>query len=172
MSDFYDKIEESKSGLSKLLEKVPGLGDFIERNDLRAADKMLRETLADRVEDLGRRVGDLQQQMMSGQGLLLLDDMERAQTTLTTFADSIQTASYGYAGLFDKVKIDSEELTKVYEYDNSLFENVQDLDSALDGIQAAIDSGEGLQAAVRGLNSAAREAMERFRRREEVISSQ
>ena len=35
MSDIYENISESKSGLSKLIEKIPGLGDFIERNDRR-----------------------------------------------------------------------------------------------------------------------------------------
>ena len=169
MADIFENITDSKSAISKLIAKVPGLGDFIERNDRRAADKLLRETLARRVEEQHRRLGDLQQQMLSGQGLLLLDDMERAQTNMMTFADSIRTASYGYAGLFDKVKINEEELTRLYDYDNKLFENVQEIASALDTIQTAIDSGEGLNEAVRDLNAAARTAMDAFRRREDVI---
>ncbi len=172
MSDYLQQITEGKSGLAKLIAKIPGLGDFVERNDLRAADKLLRQTLAQRVEDERRRVNDLQQQMLSGPGLLLLDDMERAQTQLGTFADSIRTASYGYAGLFDKVKKDSDELTKLYEYDNQLFEHVQEVDAALDAVQAAIDEGQGLQAAVRAFNSTARTAMDAFRRREEAMTSQ
>ena len=172
MADFYEEITESKGALGKLLAKVPGLGDFIERNDRRAADKLLRETLARRVEEQHRRIGDLQQQMLSGQGLLMLDDMERAQTNLTTFADSIRTASYGYAGLFDKIKVDEEELAKIYEYDLGLFENVQDIGTALDDIQAAIDANEGLSAAVRELNKVATAAMDAFRRREDVVTGE
>ena len=169
MTDIMERISDSKSALAKLAGKIPGLGDFMERNDRRAADKLLRETLAQRVGEQQRRLGDLQQQLLSGQGLLLLDDMERAQTNLMTFADSIRTASYGYAGLFDKVKIDEEELTQVYEYDNRLFENVDEVSGTLDQIQAAVDSGEGLQTAVRKLNRAARTATEAFRRRRDVF---
>jgi hypothetical protein len=169
MAEPFDKITESRSALAKLAAKIPGLGEFMEANDRRAADKLLRDTLARRIEEQQRRIADLQQQMLSGQGLLLLDDMERAQTSLTTFADSIRTASYGYAGLFARVKIDSEELAKVYEYDNRLFENVEEISSAIDQVQAAIDSGEGLSAAVRELNKAGRTAMEAFRRREDVF---
>ncbi len=172
MSDFFQKISGSKSALAKLAEKIPGLGDFMERNDYRAADKLLRETLSGRIGEQQRRLSDLQQQMLSGQGLLFLDDMERAHTTLTTFADSIRTASYGYAGLFDKVKINSEELARIYEYDNQLFEHVQEVGAALDEIQAAVDSGQGMSAAVRALNKAAGATMEAFRRREEVGTSQ
>jgi len=169
MADILQQISDSKSGLAKLAGKIPGLGDFMARNDYRAADKLLRETLGKRVEEQHRRIGDLQQQMMSGQGLLSLDDMERAQTSLTTFGDSIKTASYGYAGLFDKVKINEEELAKIYDYDNQLFDNIQEISTALDNIQTAIDSGEGLAPAVRELNKAGTAAKEAFRRRSEVV---
>lgn len=169
MADLFQNISESKSALAKLAEKIPGLGEFMEANDRRAADKLLRETIARRVEEQQRRISDLQQQMMSGEGLLLLDEMERVQTSLTTFGDSIRTASYGYAGLFAKVKIDSEELAQVYDYDNRLFENLEETSSAIDAIQASLDSGEGLAAAVRELNKAARAAMEAFRGREDVF---
>jgi len=169
MADILQQINDSKSALAKLAEKIPGLGDFMARNDYRAADKLLRETLTKRDEEQHRRVGELQQQMMSGQGLLYLDDMERAQTSLTTFGDSIRTASYGYAGLFDKVKVNEDELAKIYDYDNKLFENIQEITTALDNIQAAIDSGEGLPAATRELNTAANAAKEAFRRRSEVV---
>jgi len=169
MADLFENITDARSALAKLAAKVPGLGEFMESNDRRAADKLLRDTLARRVGEQQRRVNDLQQQMMSGQGLLLLDDIERAQTNLTTFADSISSASYGYAGLFAKVKIDSEELAKVYEYDNRLFENVEETSDAIDELQAAVDSGEGLAAAVRELNRVSRSAVEAFRKREDVF---
>ena len=169
MADLFENITDARSALAKLAAKVPGLGEFMESNDRRAADKLLRDTLARRVGEQQRRVNDLQQQMMSGQGLLLLDDIERAQTNLTTFADSVSSASYGYAGLFAKVKIDSEELAKVYEYDNRLFENLEETSDAIDQVQAAVDSGEGLAAAVRELNRVSRSAVEAFRKREDVF---
>lgn len=172
MSDILGQIKGDKSALANLAAKIPGLGGFIERNDLRAADKLLRETLAGRVEEQRRRVNDLQQQMLSGSGLLLLDDMEKAQTQLGTFADSIRSASYGYAGLFDKVKKDEEELSKLYDFDNRFFENIQDISTALDNIQAALDKGETLQPLVRELDKTARIAMETFRKREEVFLSE
>jgi hypothetical protein len=128
--------------------------------------------LAKRIEEQRRRVNDMQQQMLSGAGLMFLDDMERAQTKLGTFADSIRTAGYGYAGLFDKVKKDEEELEKLYDYDNRLYENIQEISTALDNIQTAIDNDESPQAAVRELDKAARTAMEAFRRREEVFISE
>jgi hypothetical protein len=169
MADLFENITDSRSALAKLAAKVPGLGEFMESNDRRAADKLLRDTLARRIREQQRRVDDLQQQMMSGQGLLMLDDIERAQTNLTTFADSISSARYGYAGLFAKVKIDSEELAKVYEYDNKLFENVEETSDAIDQVQAAVDSGEGLPTAVRELNRVSRAAVEAFRKRADVF---
>lgn len=169
MADVFEHISGSRSALTELVSKVPGIAEFLERNDRRAADKLVRETLARRVEEQHSRIGDLQQQMMSGEALLLLDDMERAQTYLTTFADSIRSASYGYAGLFAKVKIKEEELAKIYEYDNGLFENVQGIATALDNVQAAIESGDGLSAAVRALSKTAAAAIDAFHRRGDVL---
>jgi hypothetical protein len=141
------------------------------RNEYRAADKLLRETLARRIGEQQRRLNEAQQMMMSGTGLLFLDELERVQTKLTTLADSVRSASYGYAGLFDKIKIDQEELALIYDYDNRLFENLQEVSAAADRLDAAIGEGDGIKESVTELNRAATAALEALRRREEVIIS-
>ena len=169
MSDILDQLRDSKSALAKLADKIPGLGDFMARNEYRAADKLLRDTLARRVEEQQRRLNEAQQRMIDGSGLLFLDDLERIQTKLTILGDSVRSASYGYAGLFDKIKIDQEELALIYEYDNRLFENLQEISEAVDGLERALDQGEGLKESIAELNGAATAALEALRRREEVI---
>lgn len=171
MSDILDKFTDSKSALAKLAEKIPGLGDFMARNEYRAADKLLRETLADRIKEQQRRLNETQQLMLEGSGLLYLDDLERVQTKLTILADSVRSASYGYAGLFDKIKIDQEELAQIYEYDNRLFDNLQEISEAVDKLEAALSEDEGIREGVRLLNRASTAALEALRRREEVLIS-
>jgi hypothetical protein len=39
-----------------------------------------------------------------------VDDLEGAAIKLRQFIDRVRTASYGYAGFFDAVKVRSEEL--------------------------------------------------------------
>jgi hypothetical protein len=171
MSDILGQLRDEKSALAKLADKIPGLGDFMARNEYRAADKLLRETLARRIGEQQRRLNEAQQMMMSGTGLLFLDELERVQTKLTTLADSVRSASYGYAGLFDKIKIDQEELALIYDYDNRLFENLQEVSAAADRLDAAIGEGDGIKESVTELNRAATAALEALRRREEVIIS-
>jgi hypothetical protein len=169
MSDILDQFKDHKSALAKLAAKIPGLGDFMARNDYRAADKLLRETLAQRIEEQQRRLNEAQQLMLEGSGLLHLDRLERVQTKLTILADSIRSASYGYAGLFAKIKIDEEELARIYEYDHQLFENLQEISSAFDQLEVAIDEGQGMRESISELNRASTAALEALRRRDEVI---
>ncbi|MEN8098268.1 MAG: hypothetical protein ABFQ89_04270 [Chloroflexota bacterium] len=163
---------KEKSGFSKLIEKIPGIGDFIARNNYRAADKLLRETLVRRLSELGNRMDGLQQQMISGPGLLLLDDMERVRTKLTILSDTVATASYGYAGLFDKVKVDEEILARVYDFDSSLYEHIHDIDGALDKLEFAIDYQHDLAPVVKKIGREVSEALQAYRQRDDVFTEE
>jgi hypothetical protein len=118
-----------------------------------------------------RRLNEVQQTMMGGPGLLMLDDLERVQTKLTILGDSVRSASYGYAGLFDKLKIDQEELAQIYEYDNQLFANLQEISEAVDALEATVEEGERMKESIGELNRVATAALEALRRREEVVIS-
>jgi hypothetical protein len=61
-----------------------------------------------------------------------------------------QGASYGYTGLFDAVRINDAELTKLYEYDLALLESVDKLASAVDNVETSLGR-TGLPAAIRNL---------------------
>jgi hypothetical protein len=66
------------------------------------------------------------------------------------------------------VKINEEELAKLYEYDAALLDRADEVGRAIDNVEAAMGT-EGLPAAMRALETAARQAVEAFDRREEVV---
>jgi hypothetical protein len=49
MVDAYGKVRESRSGLEKLLEIIPGWSGYQERQNRRKADQVLRQTLAEKL---------------------------------------------------------------------------------------------------------------------------
>ena len=102
--------------------------------------------------------------------IALMDDMEQAAIQLRTFADKIRTATYGYAGFFDAVKIKEEELTQLYQFDLAFFDAGEQIGRALDNIEASMGDEEGLKAAIRHLTGLAREAVTTFDRRYEMIN--
>jgi hypothetical protein len=172
MSDLFDKVTGQQDIFKKLASYIPGFQGYIERQNRRAADKLLRETVADRFEELWKRASNLQSDMVNDGLIALVDDMEKAAIQLRTFVDKIRTAAYGYAGFFDAVKINESELTQLYQFDTAFFEVAEQVGHALDNVEASLGDEEGLKAAIRNLVSLSREAVTTFERRYEIINGQ
>ena len=49
--DYQHTVEDSKGGLESLASKIPGYRGYKEKEDRRAADKLLREHLADQLNE-------------------------------------------------------------------------------------------------------------------------
>ncbi len=170
MSDFLDRVTGQQDIFKQLASHIPGFDGYIERQNRRAADKLLRQTVAERFEEQWRRASNMQADLVSAGMYDLVDDMEKAAIQLRTFIDKIRTASYGYSGFFDAVKINEEELAKLYQFDAAFFQLAESIGHALDTVEASIGDTQGLEAAIRNLVSLAREAVDTMQRRYEVIT--
>jgi hypothetical protein len=62
---------------------------------------------------------------------------------LNRFIDKLDTASYGYAGLFDANKVTEVELDQLYAFDQGLMTGVHTLSGDLDTLQAATHADAG-----------------------------
>lgn len=172
MTDLFEQVTNSQDVFKKLASKIPGFSGYVERQNRRAADKLMRETIADRFQEQWARTSQLQTDMISAGMLSYVDDMERAAIQMRTFIDKIRTASYGYSGLFDAVKINEEELAKLYSFDQGFFLAAEELGRALDNVEATLGDEAGLPAAIRNVATLARQSTEAFERRSEVFTSE
>jgi hypothetical protein len=170
MGDLFDKVTSDQDPITRLVSKIPGFKGYIERSSRRAADKLLREQIASSFQILHAKVGVLQEDFASSGELTYLDDLEKAAMKLQTFIDKISNAAYGYSGFFDAVKINAEELAKLYEYDLALLDVGEEIERAIENVTASIDT-EGLPASVRHLVGLTRDLVTAFERRDEVITA-
>jgi hypothetical protein len=172
MSDLKDqifgKVTSDQDVFKKILSKVPGFSGYIERQSRRDSDKLLRETIFHRFRELEGRVSELQRQFISSHDIQYVGDLEASAIKLRTFADRVHTASRGYSGLFDAVKINETELAKLYQYDAALLDLSDEVGRAIDNVQSSVGT-DGLPAAIRNLESVSRKCVETFDRREEVL---
>jgi len=168
MSDILGRIREEQDVFGKLLGKLPGFNGYFDREQRRSADKLLRETVASRYEEQWRRISALQRDLISQGGLAYVDDLEGAAIKLRQFIDRVRTASYGYAGFFDAIKIRSEELEKLYQYDLWLLSLVDEIERAIDNVEASLGT-DGLPAAIRHLTALAQASVEAYEQRSQAI---
>ncbi|OIN96610.1 MAG: hypothetical protein COS37_04030 [Anaerolineae bacterium CG03_land_8_20_14_0_80_58_20] len=171
MSDLFEKVTNAQDIFKNLASKIPGFGGYVERQNRRAADKLLRETVANRYEELYSRASALQTDLVSGGMIAYVDDMEKAVIKIRTFIDKISRAAYGASGLFDAVKINEKELAQLYAFDNAFFDLADQTNRALDTVEASLADEAALPAAIRNLTTLAREAVTTFEKRGEVITS-
>lgn len=172
MSDLKDQIFGKVSGdmdpFKKILSKIPGFSGYIERQSRRDSDKLVRDMLFRRYRELEGRVSELQRDFIRQGDIANVDDLEAAAIKLRSFADRVRTATRGYSGLFDAVKINEEELAALYNYDVAMLDLVDEVDRAIDNVHASVGT-DGLPAAIRHLETTARQSVETFERREEII---
>lgn len=168
MSDIFDKVVGDQDFIKKILAKIPGFKGYIERGDRRMSDKLLRESVASEFEILYQRISGLQRDLISTGGLAFIDDLEASAIKLRQFIDRVRTASYGYAGIFDAIKIKEDELAQVYEYDATLLELSDEVTRAIDNVEASMGT-DGLPAAIKHLTSIAQQCVDAFNKRSEVM---
>ncbi len=170
MSDFFGRVTGDQDPLKKLASYIPGFSGYIERENRRAADKLLRDTVARRFEELYKRLSALQSDVISQGNIEYIDDLEKAALQIRTFTDKIRNATYGYSGLFDAVKINQDELSKIYSFDAAFFEIADQIKNAMDTVEASMNSVEGLPATIRNLVTLARQAGTTYEQRYEIFN--
>ena len=170
MSDFFGRVTGDQDPFKKLASYIPGFSGYIERQNRRAADKLLRDTVARRFEELYKRLSALQTDLISQGGLEFVDDIEKAALQIRMFTDKIRNATYGYSGLFDAVKINEAELAKIYTYDAAFFDIADQLKNGIDTLEASLGTPDGLPAAIRNLVTLARQAVTTYEQRYEIFN--
>jgi hypothetical protein len=169
MSDeIYETVQSYMDPFKKILSKIPGFKGYMERQARRDSDKLVRDMVADRFEQQWNRISELQRDFISSGQIQFVDDLEASAIKVRTFTDRIRRATRGYSGLFDAVKINEDELQRLYQYDAEMLSLADEVGLAVDNIEASVGS-DGLPAALRHLRTVTQNCIDVFDRREEAF---
>lgn len=169
MSDLYDKIISDKGSFERLIARIPGFKGYQEKNARRTADQMLRDHLAAQLSDLMDRFTRIEKSVLDKGGLSMMSKTRDAKDKVRIYRDRVQTAAPGYSGMWAAVKIGSEELEKLYRFDELQLHFVEKLTQEVDKLDEAVKGGEGIEEAVTAVYDAAAEADDAFKKREDVL---
>ena len=170
MDDLMNQAKEQMSLFERVLSGVPGIKGYKEKELRRETDKAYRNVLAKQLEDQKTRLDGVQAELAAGGQLGLLDDLERSGKKLQRLADRVRTATYGYAPLFDLVKVKEEQLDALMKFDRDMFEDVERISTILDNMSTMQGLPESQWAeSIRALNTTLDNLNTSFGHREEVI---
>jgi len=84
---------------------------------------------------------------------------------------AIKTASYGYAGLFDPVRIKEQQLDALVRFDRAMAQEVGSINASIAALAQAVKDGTGVSSAIDQLGVKVQELSVLFSKRGEAIQA-
>src|SRR5690606_19325201 len=128
---FIEQAKSERNVLERLIKGLPFVRGYTDKEMRRNADYRVRQLIAAELDASRSALYNIQNDLMSGGGLAHVDKVDRAVSMLSTLSDKIKTASYGYAGLFDTVGIQEEQLNALHRFDVALLADVAKIETSI-----------------------------------------
>ncbi|MEO1288317.1 MAG: hypothetical protein AAFV93_11155 [Chloroflexota bacterium] len=169
-SDLYNKIMSQKGSFENLVMKIPGFKGYQEKQARRTADRILRDHLTGEIKKHIDRFGRLQNELLDGgKGLSYMSRAREVKSKMQAYHDKVETAAPKYSGMWSQIKITEEDLDKIYAFDEAQFRFLLQFETAMDALDTAVDSGEGVEDALESVYDVATNASDAFDLRDDVI---
>lgn len=170
MNDLYEQIVNDRGTLRNWMDKVPGLRGYMDKGDRREADRMMRDYIAEQLQQRLTRFTGMEKQILKAGGMSFMSDTRDAKAKVQTYIDKVKAAAPGYSGFFAAVKVDEAAMDRLYAFDEAQVRYVERLDGLLDELASAIENGEGIGPAIQAIYDLAQEAIQAFALREDVLT--
>ncbi len=171
MSDLPNRIaSQHNTLLERIAARLPGYKGYQENEDRRAADRLLREHIVAQLKEQHTALVQVEKSVLSGGGLGYMSKLKDAKSKLQVFIDRIHTTMPGYAGFYDAVRIGPNELQTLYHFDSALIDFADKFHQKITDLQSALNSKEGLDAAISALDALTIEANAEYAKREDALT--
>lgn len=155
MPDVRQRVEADRGLLKKIQLLVPGYAGYRRREDIRAADNILRIEISDRLKSIRAELETIRDAMAMEGRTTGLAGMGNAIFTLEGLEAKVRHAAGGYSGISPMIRIEEQELDRLYEYDYAMLMSLDEAAALVGPIRDAAD-GKAFEAALRSSNEAVR----------------
>jgi hypothetical protein len=164
-------MSDQRNWLEKLGDKIPGYSGYVAKERRRDVDKLHREHLAERLRLSKQPLTDVMRELSSSGRLFEVGPVDRVLKKLDQIENRVRFASYGYAGFFDAVKIEEPQLDRIYRFDLSLVEKVEEFERQARELGGKSGTPDGLKTAAAEIERAADDLNRTFDERYRAIET-
>ena len=164
-------VERTQRRAQSLLQAFPGYKGYRAKEDRRDSDRRVRDHL---VQEYGRqqaRVERVARDLANTHRLMDIGPVDEAAQALRRFSDRINTATYGYGGIFGDRDVDERALDQLRLFDESLLSGVTQLDAPIAALEQAASSNGDLAAPARQARDLVTRLNEQFDTRSRVADT-
>ena len=115
--DIRQQVDEGRGFLKKLQLIVPGLHGYRSKEDIRVADDLLRNQVADKLDLAKGNLEAVRKQIVLANDFTNVGQVGSLIAQLQQFSGQIRHSEQGYSGLAATFPFDDARLNKLYEYD-------------------------------------------------------
>ncbi|MBE2217129.1 MAG: hypothetical protein IAE90_02925 [Ignavibacteria bacterium] len=125
-----DAVKSKENFLEKITRFIPGYDGYVNRDNSRELDTILRNTLATRLDTNHVKLKNTILNLTQRGKLFESDGIDKLDKKLQLCVAKFKAAARGYSGAFDVVKVKEEKLNQLYEFDANLFDDVEAISAA------------------------------------------
>ena len=142
MTDYRDRVKADR-GLIKMIElAIPGFRGYRKKEDLRIADRLLREELANRLSTVQDSFESFKEALIKKNEIDLIEDAGNLVKRIRAAKERMLHAEQGYTGVSPDYRIEEPQLNMMYEWDLSLLDIIETLQNHANNMRARASAGE------------------------------
>jgi hypothetical protein len=142
MPDIREQVEEDRGLLKKIQLVIPGFRGYRKREDIRAADSILRLQMADGLVQVREGLEESRRTMTEDYQTKNIDRIGGSINKIRTLEGKVRHAEQGYSGISASVRLEEAELNRLYEFDASMIDSIQRLNSSQAALLSAVQAGD------------------------------
>ncbi len=148
--DPREKSGSQRNWLENILLKIPGFKGYLEKENRRETDHLLRQYVSQRLMEGKKSLRKATRAMTDAGKVKLLGGVTPVSNLLDQVESKIRYASHGYTGFFDAVKIREAELDQLYAFDQAALQDVEELVAELAKLRGLAKDAAAFQEALDG----------------------
>lgn len=166
-----DKVESETALLEKISLAIPEFRGYKLKEMRREADKLIRNHLYQGLVQAKSSLKEIFQRLAIDKIMDVLDDTDRLIAKFDRVSELINHAPYGYAGFFNAVKIEEDDLDTMIKFDLKLVDSVEDIETKVKTFKEEVMSGNfgNVRVHVYGIRGLLEALEGAFNKRKEVI---
>lgn len=166
-----DAVKSKENFLEKITRFIPGYNGYVNRDNSRELDTILRNTLATRLDANHIKLKNVVLNLSQRGKLFESDGIDKLDKKLQLCVAKFKSAARGYSGAFDVVKVKEEKLNQLYEFDANLFDDVESISTACTEMDTNSKSNIDLKPSMEKVSALLDELVKMFEERENILNT-
>ncbi|MCL5873886.1 MAG: hypothetical protein M1161_00900 [Candidatus Thermoplasmatota archaeon] len=153
MADLRDQVVEDRGIIKKIQIVFPGYHGYRVNEDLRDADVILKDELYKKMLDVITNLKVGESSLVSSGQFKGLESIGVLRSRVQTAAEDVKHHGAGYSGISAPIRVDAKKISALYDLDMKIFEQIQNLQKAVNAFVQDCTSGNLNQSRIQDVNA-------------------